>query len=236
MKWYMARLQRFPVTTAAALALWCLTLGYGFWRMTRYDLTPGARAASPTAWPVSSVDYRLGTNRLGSKTLLLFAHPQCPCTRAAVGNLATILAQDNAASVRTTVVFFEPASHSGAGWEHSDLVRSAGRLPNASVIFDPGGALARRFGAETSGQVLLYDAGGHLLFSGGVTDERGHAGDSIGGDAISAIVSGDAPTTRSTPVYGCALFPAPKTMAQAAVSMIGMPMAAADGSAGDKKR
>ena len=234
MKWYMARPRKLSVTTAVALALWCLALGYGFWRMTRYNLTPGARAASPAAWPGSTIDSRLRIDRVGSKTLLLFAHPQCPCTRATVGNLATILAQGNAASVKTTVVLFEPSSHVAAGWEQSDLVRSAAKLPYASVVFDPGGALARRFGAETSGQVMLYDAGGRLLFSGGVTDERGHAGDSIGGDALSAIISGDAPKMRSTPVYGCALLPA--SGARPNFSIGGMQMASPDGHVGSKER
>ena len=48
------------------------------------------------------------------------------------------------------------------------------------MLRDDDGAEARRFGAETSGQTLLYDARGALAFSGGITGARGHAGDNAG--------------------------------------------------------
>ena len=41
-------------------------------------------------------------------------------------------------------------------------------------------ARRQRFGAETSGQTLLYDRDGRLLFSGGTTGSRGHDGDNAG--------------------------------------------------------
>lgn len=214
-----------------------MALGYGFRRMTLYDLTAGALAAAPAAWPIQTGPSQLRSATDGTKTkmLLLFAHPQCSCTRATIGNLAAVLARGNAAAgIRTVVVFFEPHPHAGFGWEQSDLVSSARRLPNVSVIFDAGGELARRFGAETSGQVLLYDAAGQLLFSGGVTDERGHYGDSVGGDAITEIASGEAPQIRTTPVYGCSLLPAHSV--QPGFSMNGMQMTPPNGRVGNGKR
>ena len=73
------------------------------------------------------------------------------------------------------------------------------------VIEDPDGAESRRFGARTSGHVCLYAADGRLLFSGGVTDSRGHAGDGVGADAVVALVGGGTAGTERTLVFGCLL-------------------------------
>jgi hypothetical protein len=71
---------------------------------------------------------------------------------------------------------------------------------------DIGGRVARRFGAATSGQGLLYDRAGRLRFQGGLTSARGHAGDNAGSAAIVALAQGRVPDTVETPVYGCPLF------------------------------
>ena len=55
--------------------------------------------------------------------------------------------------------------------------RSAAAIPGVTVHVDHDGGEARRFGAETSGFVVLYDAHGELLFAGGITTGRGQAGD-----------------------------------------------------------
>jgi hypothetical protein len=74
-----------------------------------------------------------------------------------------------------------------------------------TVLRDDGGVEAARFGAHTSGAVLLYDAGGKLAFNGGITLARGHAGDSPGAERIAALVSGGVPALAAAPVFGCAL-------------------------------
>ena len=73
------------------------------------------------------------------------------------------------------------------------------------VVFDPDGVEARRFGAETSGHTLLFGADGRLLFSGGITASRGHAGDNAGESAIVALVNNQTPTRTQTLVFGCSL-------------------------------
>jgi hypothetical protein len=73
-------------------------------------------------------------------------------------------------------------------------------------MIDDEGAEANRFHAATSGQTLLYDADGRLLFSGGITGSRGHAGDNAGENAIVSWVNSGAAARTETSVFGCALF------------------------------
>jgi hypothetical protein len=60
---------------------------------------------------------------------------------------------------------------------------------------------------STSGHVLLYDAGGRLTFSGGITASRGQRGDRYGRNAVLARIpgqegEGDRPRP---PVFECSL-------------------------------
>jgi len=74
-----------------------------------------------------------------------------------------------------------------------------------TVDFDGGGAEAKRFGAETSGAVVLYDRAGRLVFHGGITAARGHEGDSFGQQRIAALLTGARADRTDAPVFGCAL-------------------------------
>ena len=74
------------------------------------------------------------------------------------------------------------------------------------AIVDVGHAATGAFGARTSGQVLVYDEKGELRFSGGVTAERDHYGESTGHDAVEALLAGEGnPGCVKAPVFGCAL-------------------------------
>ena len=75
-------------------------------------------------------------------------------------------------------------------------------------VRDDGGAEARAFGVETSGQTLLYDAAGKLRFNGGITGSRGHAGDNAGRKALVALIGETAPDRNGASVFGCPLFAA----------------------------
>src|SRR5438874_1239265 len=70
---------------------------------------------------------------------------------------------------------------------------------------DSDGLESGRFGAETSGFVVLYDGQGKLLFRGGITAGRWHAGDNAGEDAILAALNHAASPLSEAPVFGCAL-------------------------------
>jgi hypothetical protein len=88
----------------------------------------------------------------------------------------------------------------------TELWNTASRLPGATVLRDDEGIEARRFGAMTSGQTLLYDGGGRLVFSGGITGARGHAGENAGRNAVIALLNGRPAGQDETWVFGCSLF------------------------------
>jgi hypothetical protein len=165
-----------------------------------YDNAPGLAATAPQAWPDRTTLVR-ASNR---PTLVLLAHPQCDCTRATLGELAEVLARA-AEPPKTYVLFLRPAGFA-TGWEQTALWRTAKSLPDVTVLRDDDGAEARRFGAETSGQTLLYDAHGALAFSGGITSARAHAGDNAGRASLVALLNGRQADRRGTSVFGCSLF------------------------------
>jgi hypothetical protein len=135
---------------------------------------------------------------------VFLAHPQCTCTRASLDELAEILARAKT-HPRTYVLFLKPSSVD-AGWEQTDLWKRAAALPNVTVLRDDAGLEAKRFGVETSGQTFLYDDHGALIFSGGITGARGHAGENAGELSLVALLSEQQPARRKTNVFGCPLF------------------------------
>lgn len=136
-------------------------------------------------------------------SLVLFVHPQCPCTRATIGELARIVAQCQG-RLETFVLVFKPAQ-SSQEWEQTALCQEARAIPGVRVLSDADGREARRFAAKTSGQVALFDAAGRLVFSGGITGSRGHSGDNAGRTAVVSLVNGAASERDRTFVFGCSL-------------------------------
>jgi hypothetical protein len=107
--------------------------------------------------------------------------------------------------VTAYVLFVKPQGFSDE-WVQSDLWASAAAIPGVTPVMDDGGAEAGLFHAETSGQTVLYDAAGNLLFRGGITSARGHAGDNAGRTAIVSLLTSEESEERDTPVFGCPLF------------------------------
>ena len=134
----------------------------------------------------------------------MLAHPHCPCTRASIEELSKLMARVRS-PVAAHVLFLKPAGFPG-DWGQTDLRRSAASIPGVVVLEDDDGAEARRFRAATSSQVLLYDAGGRLLFSGGITGSRGHSGDNAGRSAVESFLNDGAAERAETFVFGCPLF------------------------------
>lgn len=180
--------------------LWLLTVGAGLWVLWGYENTPGAGSAPPDTWPGGSLVRR----EPGRPTLVVLAHPHCPCTRASIGELASLMAHTQG-RLTASVLFVKPAGFSG-DWERTDLWRTAADIPGVTVVVDDGGVEARLFGAATSGQSLLYGADGRLLFRGGITGSRGHSGDNAGRSAVVSLVNSGAAEREETFVFGCPLF------------------------------
>jgi len=140
----------------------------------------------------------------------MFAHPRCPCTRASINELAVLMAQCEG-KLNAHVAFFQP-DDAKSDWSQTDLWFSASRIPDVEVFADEEGSEARRFGAATSGQVLLYDSDGELLFQGGITSARGHAGDNVGRSSIVRLLGKtrrpirERSSSTEAPVFGCPLF------------------------------
>jgi hypothetical protein len=185
---------------AIAGVLWLALVCVGLAALMDYDNRPGAPANAPYAWPA---DTRI-VRATDGPTLVMLAHPRCDCTRASLGELSELLARAER-KPRTLIVFIKPG-RTGVAWEQSDLWRLANAIPGVSVVRDDSGVEARRFGVETSGQTMLYDADGRLLFSGGATGSRGKPGNNVGRTTLLALLNGEAPPTSSTPVFGCPLF------------------------------
>lgn len=158
--------------------------------------TPGEDAAAPLVWPAESALER------GSKpTLVLFAHPRCPCTRASLAELELLMGKVGG-KVSATVALALP-ENVGPEWEKSELVEIAAAIPGVRVVFDRQRRESRRFGARTSGQVVYYDREGRLLFAGGITASRGHEGDNAGLNRLISIIEGG--RAAGAPVFGCPL-------------------------------
>jgi hypothetical protein len=178
--------------------------------LVRYSASPGGSGAVPRHWPTES-GIAFDAGRLN---LLIFAHPHCPCTRATLGELETLMA-DCPGKFSVQVWFIRPEDGSG-DWADTGLWRKAAGIPGVVARSDVGMEEARRFGAETSGQALLYDRSGKLLFQGGITGARGHAGENAGRGALVALSEKRFAREIHTPVFGCPLFAADCQQGEAA--------------------
>lgn len=174
---------------AGFVLVWSGLAGLGFYAMFAHATTEGETSDSPERWPAGTQ-----LSRGSGFTIAVFVHPECPCSRASLSELATI-ARRSSATFHIVVA--------GPDVE-GDLWDQAGGIAGAVRSIDDGREAAR-FGALTSGYTVVYDRDGIQRFAGGITGERGHAGDNVGRDAVQRIVAGLENHRRSHTVFGCAL-------------------------------
>src|SRR5215831_13524300 len=186
------------------VAVWILAVGAGMHALLVHSAAPGPKGEAPARWPE-------GVPRpSGLPTLVMVVHPRCPCSRASVGELSRIMTLCRGRTA-ARVLFVKPAGFERE-WVRTDLWDSAASIPGVEVFCDDEGAMARRFGARTSGDTLLFDAGGELLFHGGITEARGHWGDNAGRSAIVSLLAVEKPPAAGRAacaeslVFGCPLF------------------------------
>jgi hypothetical protein len=184
---------------ALVVCLWAIGLIFGIRALWAYETTPGIPAMPHEAWP-ANVSLVRDNHRA---TLVMMVHPNCPCSRASVGELEMLMS--HRPNLLDAYVVFERMAGMAEDPATSDLWKSAARIPGVKIIDDAQGALPAKFHAQTSGQVFLYDASGSLRFSGGITESRGHAGENEGRTAIEAILNAQTPKLTRTPVFGCSL-------------------------------
>ncbi|HEY2712029.1 MAG TPA: hypothetical protein VGI60_05895 [Chthoniobacterales bacterium] len=192
-----ARTRKILATAALAFA-WSGAIAFGLCILLNYESTPGGVGRVPQTWPAKS---RIA-HALDRPTLVMLAHPLCSCTRASVDELARALARAQR-EVSVYVLFWTP--NESPAWQETELRRRAAAIPGVTVVSDRGGTEARLFGAETSGQTLLFNARGRLIFSGGITSSRGHAGDNAGESALVSLINGQYAKVSRTFVFGCSL-------------------------------
>ena len=181
--------------------LWLSLAIGGVVYLAHYKNTPAEKNSSyPVIFPSESRIERHSE----IPTLIFFAHPKCPCTRASLRELARLMA-DADGKLQAVVVFIKPQGE-GEEWTKTDLRASSEMIPNVRVVIDEGERETRIFNAETSGLTLLYDLNGILRFGGGITASRGHEGDNAGRRAIFEIVTRETDNRAETFVFGCSLY------------------------------
>jgi hypothetical protein len=197
------RPQRATRTLRIGLAtLWLAAVLVGFWHLGTYASVAGPSGSPPGTWPAQSGIAR----RAGAPALLVFAHPQCPCSRASISELARLMVRARD-PLSAHVIVYRPSSEPIA-WAQGHNWRSAAAIPGVRVSADVDGIESKRFGVNVSGHTLVYDRQGFLVFSGGITAARGHEGGNDGRLAIESFLLKRAMTISHTPVFGCFLRPA----------------------------
>jgi hypothetical protein len=176
------------MAVGSAVAAWAILVGVGIREIHGHEATAGLLGAAPAHWPSASQ-----LPRTPGFTVAMFVHPDCPCTRASLSELAAVAEQS-----RQPVLVVFPKNEPSPAWDR------AGTIRNARRVIDRDGSEAQRFGAATSGHVVVYDAAGALRFSGGITGARGHAGKNVGGEQLAKILAGGSGHAEHA-VFGCAL-------------------------------
>lgn len=191
--------ERSKKSIITAACIWLLVVCAGSLLMAQYSLTAGDAGAPPRQWPQTCPV----PGEPGMCRLVMFIHPHCPCSRATLGELERLMARSQ--GLLTAQVWFIQPEGFTEEWARTDLWSAARVIPGVMVYVDHSGSQARLFHAMTSGQTLVYDAGGRLVYQGGITLARGHAGDNPGREAIEAFLKTKTVVSASSPVFGCAL-------------------------------
>lgn len=200
--------QRLALAMVAGAWLFLIALGFGV--LNKYDTTPARLTRVQTKWPSCSL---LPSSTC--PTLVMVVHPQCPCTRASINELAVLMTHCQN-RLKADVLVFTPIG-AKENWERTDLFSSASIIPGVTVVIDRGGVLASKFAATTSGQTLLYDSDGRLIFDGGITSARGHFGGNISLDVLENAVLQGSKDLRLTKTYGCSLLNDPTMLSENSV-------------------
>src|SRR5215472_13518160 len=84
---------------------WLVVVSLGLMKLWAYSNRPGPSATGGVTWPKQTSIPRDATR----STLVLFAHPQCPCSDASIEELGRLMAHVQG-RVTVQVVFYRPAN------------------------------------------------------------------------------------------------------------------------------
>lgn len=180
------------------VTIWTISVGIGFVWMTDYSTRPGIPAVVSAKLPpniFSDSDSKL-------PKLILFIHPKCSCSRATLGELERIVAVTKDL-VEVKIIFYKPDSEPSE-WVETGFWQRAKTIPGVKISTMSEEEI-EKFGVITSGQTLLYDSDGNLVFSGGITLSRALEGDNKGRQIIETYLQGGKVLDREAPIFGCSL-------------------------------
>ena len=184
---------------AVAGLIWIFVIVVGSKALIRYEYGSTEPGESPSQWPVHA---NIQPPR-GKYVLVMVAHPDCPCTRATVSQLEELMTRLSGKLV-AYVLFSKPGA-SAQEVRTAELWKKAARIPGVSVLYDSQGAESATFGGLVSGQTMLYNPAGRLVFTGGLTSARGRDGHSAGTEIVLRRVTEGATAPVDTAVFGCSL-------------------------------
>ncbi len=181
------------------LILWLSIIAYGYSLVIHYELKPNSQITSLQAWPDNS-QLKLDPQR---DTLIIFVHPKCPCSKASIAELDRLLTSFHD-RLRTIVVFIKPEGQSES-WVKGNLWTKVQSLPEVTVYIDNDNQETHNFMVDTSGEVLLFNINGKLIYHGGITASRGHEGDNKGRTLISNYLRTGTIKEKQGYAFGCTL-------------------------------
>jgi hypothetical protein len=181
----------------AAVTLWLGAIVSAMALLVSHSRVPGGAGAGLEYWP----DDAEIPHSPGIASLVVFLHPECPCSQATIAELARVLSKSRR-PIQVTACL--------ASWKselnESSLWQATQRIPGVTTVADEEGRIAKWFGASTSGTAMLFDERGKLLFLGGITGARGHEGDNAGKGALIQLLNGQSRGIERAHVYGCSIF------------------------------
>lgn len=157
---------------------------------------------------VSLRDYK------GKTVVLEWTNHDCPYVRRhyGTGNMQK-LQKEAAASdiVWLSVISSAPGAQGHVSGKQADELTVSRKAQPAKVILDPAGKIGRLYAARTTPHMYIVDAGGTLVYKGGIDDNPTSWGD-IEPDtknyvrlALSEMKAGKAVSSPSTRPYGCSV-------------------------------
>lgn len=188
-------IRRFALVAWVVALLASITMVYRAAAATP-QVAPATRE-DPSSWPAKS----RWQPTPGRTTVVIIAHPECPCTRATITNLLPVL-RSSTRPVDTVLILAGPAVTTQPGSTERSLVDA---LAPTALLRDRDGREAALFGATTSGHVVVFDPRASRVFSGGTTPVRGHVGPCDALDRFTRATLADQPAPAPTAVRGCPL-------------------------------